>query len=87
MTIRLKWDAIDNRNMQTLTDIVREQGVVAHHLPSTWDAALLSAVLYAMRKAGDEALTDQVTVRLERSFSSTRDVRGGAALVIPDQQP
>lgn len=76
-------DAIDNRNMETLVRSWIE--VPSYSEPTTnprdWDDRLRMVVLLAMRKAGDEALTDQVTVRLGRAFGSTKDVRAGARIV------
>lgn len=76
-------DAMDNRNFALLSRVFdehpKDRTPSAH--PRNWGSEFLANVLLAMRKAGDEALLDQVTVRLERSFGSTRDVRAGAALV------
>lgn len=73
-------DSLDNRNMVILAEKVR-----AHDMggtsPRRWPIATLRPILDAMRQAGDEALLGQVTVRLERSFGSTHDVRAGAVLV------
>lgn len=78
-------DALDNRNLATLRRIWQEEPVMDRcSAPETWTPKLLAFVLRGMRKAGDEALLDQVAVRLERSFGSTVDVREGAQLVTPD---
>lgn len=78
-------DAIDNRNLALLRRCWNESDTeMRGSCPSTWAEGLLQFVLRAMRKAGDEALLDQVSVRLERSFGSTHDVRAGAQLVTGD---
>lgn len=77
MSIQLEWDAIDNRNLALLRQIIRDAGQ-SHD--EHWQSGLLNAVLYAMRRAGDDAMKDQVTVRLERAFGSTHDIREGATL-------
>lgn len=78
MSIELDWDAIDNRNLVLLRETV---SYAKQARDDTWPSGLLNTVLYAMRRAGDAAMKDQVTVRLERSFGSTHDVRAGAKLV------
>ena len=75
-------DALDNRNLEILSEAWRNSGMESGR-PRDWSDDLRSFVLAAMRKAGDEALLNQVTVRLERSFGSTHDVRAGAKLVSP----
>jgi hypothetical protein len=85
MTIEPKWDDIDNRNMQTLRQTVSDSGACSCDKPDAWPEGLRNIVLWAMRKAGDEALLDQVSVRLERAVFSTKDVRAGATLSIPEQ--
>ena len=77
-------DALDNRNLEILVQCWyagRAESMSCGTDPRGWDHRLRDAVLLAMRKAGDEALFNQVTVRLERSFGSTHDVRAGAKLV------
>lgn len=78
-------DALDNRNIVILRRALEEThgGLTISDDPYRWHPMLLGAVLRAMRKAGDEALFDQVHVRLERSFNAECDVRGGAQLVVP----
>lgn len=79
-------DEIDNRNIQQLSRAHDEAPPSVrdnNSNPRNWDDGVLDMVLLAMRRAGDEALLDQVTVRLERSFGSTRDIREGAVLANP----
>jgi hypothetical protein len=76
-------DAIDNRNLELLTQVYNDRDPAKNpgSVPPPKGWCELPLILLAMRKAGDEALLDQVTVRLERSFGSTQDVRAGAKLV------
>lgn len=61
-------DAIDNRNFELLKQVWRDNaGAVQQLPPDQWSAEAMDLILLAMRKAGDESLFDQVTVKLERN--------------------
>jgi len=62
-------DAIDNRNLELLSQCWNETAPEERPTPDApryWKVGTLRLILFAMRKAGDEALRGSFSIRIER---------------------